>query len=694
MRVWIASFSFLMLGASAPLSASDPVASIRDEDMRRHVEFLAADELAGRETGELAIAVAERYVATAFSSYGLKPLPGHDDFTLPFDLYRRGYDRDATGVRSAGARCRAGHDCRPFEFSASGEVEAPVVFAGYGIHAPDQGWNDYDGLDVEGKLVLVFRHGPGEADSSGAIAGDHQQFAVKAQKAREQGALGMLLVTDPLNHDDADDFRLGGRLSLEPPGNRESATGDESEFVAVHVSRGFARSLVAASSRSLEDIQAALDGGTPARALSIGDPVAAVKVAERDEPERVEARNVVGILPGSDPDLRDEWIVIGAHHDHVGAFSGPGDTIFNGADDNASGVSGVLELAQAFAMRETPPRRTLVFATFSAEEKGLLGSRALVEQRTLPLDKLVFMLNLDMIGRNSEDGVRVFGDGFVRDLRDLVEEINGQSGIELDFAGQSYAGNSDHHAFYKEGVPFMFLFTGTHEDYHRIGDHAAKLDYPRMQRIMRLAYGVLDRWSGIDRPLSFIHRIAWLGISVEARQAGEAGEAGEVAEVTEVEADSRAAAAGLRAGDRLVEIAGREVVGSRVSTQFNEIEVGTAVVLVLERGGQLRREEIERVPPGYMGVMSRQLDAATREEHEVPAAEGILLTHVVPGGPSAQAGLVSGDIVLRMGGKPVNHRSLTSRLARLGAGATVELDVLREGKKIELELTLGKRPRG
>jgi len=677
----------LMLGVCASPALAG-MASISDEDMRRHVEFLAADELAGRETGEPLIAIAERYVATAFASYGLEPLPGHDDFTVPFELYRRGYDRDATGVQIADSRCRAGRDCRPFEFSASGEIEAPVVFAGYGIHAPDQGRDDYDGLDVQGKLVLVLRHGPGEADSSRTIAGNHQQFAVKARKAEAQGALGMLLVTDPLNHEGADDFRLGGRLSLEAPA-AESGDGTAS-FLAIHISREFAATLLAGSNRTLTEMQQALDDGTPARALSIGGPVATVTIAEHGEPDRVEARNVIGVLPGSDPDLRDEWIVVGAHHDHVGAYSGPGDTIFNGADDNASGVSGVLELAQAFALREKAPRRTLVFTTFSAEEKGLLGSRALVEQGTLPLDKLVFMLNLDMIGRNSDSGLRVFGDGFVRDLRDLVEEVNGGRGIDLAFAGQSYAGNSDHHAFYSEGVPFMFFFTGTHEDYHQIGDHAAKLDYPRMREIMRLAYGVLDRWGAIDRPLSFIHRIAWLGISVESR---ENGDGHPVAEVTSVEADSRASASGLREGDRLVKIAGEEVEASRVAKHFGGIAAGTTAELVLERAGKTRLAEVERVRPGYMGVMPRDVDASMREEHGLADGEGLLLGRVVPGGPSATAGLLTGDIVLSMGGKSIDETSLRRRLEQFGAGSTVALNVLRDGKKIEVPLTLGDRPR-
>lgn len=688
MRLWISLFSVAALGATAPAPSLEGPGSIRDEDMRRHVEFLAADELRGRDTGEPTIAIAERYVATALASYGLEPLPGQEDLAVPFTLYRRGYDREASGVVLDGSRYRAGTDCRPFEFSENGSVEAEVVFAGYGIHAPDQGWNDYDGLDVKGKLVLVLRHGPGEGDSSRTVSGDHQQFTVKGQKAREQGAAGMLLVTDPLNHEPGEDFRLGGRLSLTRP-DGESPAEDEAGFVALHVSREFAERLVAGSERTLSALQEALDGGTPTSDLSIGAPVATATVLPSGEPEQVAARNVVGVLPGTDPDLRDEWVLVGAHHDHVGAFVGQGDTIFNGADDNASGVSGVLELAQAFASRGEGPARTMVFATFSAEEKGLLGSRALVEQGALPLDKLVFMLNLDMIGRNSEAGVQVFGDGYVRDLRDLVEQVNGPQGIELAFAGQSYSGNSDHDAFYRQGIPFMFFFTGTHEDYHQIGDHAEKLDYPRMQAITRLAYGVLDRWGSLDQPLSFIHRIAWLGIGVETRE--DAGRS--VAEITSVERGSRAAEAGLREGDRLVKVADDEVAPRRVGALFNAIESGNVTDVLVERAGETRVARVERIEPGYMGVQTAAVASSSRSEHALVEGEGLLLRRVVPGGPSAKAGLESGDIVLRMDGQPVNDASLRTRLAQFGAGATVNLSVLRNGERIETSLTLGQRPR-
>ena len=678
----------------ASASSRAGLATIRQDDMRRHVAFLAADELAGRETGEPSIAIAERYVATAFESYGLEPLPGHD-FTVPFALYRQGYDRDATGVRFGERRCRAGLDCRPFPFSGSGELEAPVVFAGYGIHAPEQGWDDYAGLEVEGKIVLLMRHGPGEGNPEKAIEGRHQQFAIKARVAQDQGAAGMLLVTDPLNHEGSDDFRVGGRLTRQPrtprqeDGETDDGGSESEEILALHVSADFATGLVGASGSTLEELQQALNSGKSAADLSIGSPVVSMAVVQTDDPENVAARNVVGVLPGSDPVLRDEWVVVGAHHDHVGAYVGDGDTVFNGADDNASGVSGVLELAQAFAARETRPKRTMVFVTFSAEEKGLLGSRALVEE-TLPLDKLAFMLNLDMIGRNSGEQIRVFGDGYVRDLRPLVEQAWVDPALDIAFAGDAHSANSDHDPFYREGVPFMFLFTGTHEDYHQIGDHASKLDYSRMQSITRLSYRVLDLWGDLGDALTFIHHVPWLGITVEKRDT----EDDSFVEVTSVEQESRASSAGLRSGDRLISIAGEPFERlERVGKYFREVEAGSTVDLAWSRKGEPLQAEVERVHPGYMGVVSGSVDDETRDVHGLAHDEGLALTQVVPGGPSDNAGLKDGDIVVRMGGHPVDERTLTRRLLQFGAGAEVPLDVLRDGERLEILLTTGKRPR-
>ncbi len=681
-------------------SEAGGVEGITRHELRRHVEYLASDELAGRDTGEPGVAAAEEYIAAAFERWGLTAPPGREGPFLDLTLYRTSWDAEATRLAArAGDReltGDAGVDFRPFGFSDAGSVEAPVVFAGYGVTSDEHDWDDYAGLDVTGKLVLVLRHEPGENDPAspfdGTTSTTHALFTTKADNARKHGARGMLLVTDPLHHEPADDLRLGGALELEPPDaeDEQEGPGRREPFLAVHVSRELAESLIAPSGRSLSELQRALDEGQPPATFPAVDAAVTLTVRRAAGHAEVAARNVAGFLEGGDPALRDQWIVIGAHHDHLGGFDGQGDTVFNGADDNASGVAGLLELAQAFAARTQRPRRSLLFVTFTGEERGLLGSRALVAQQLVPLGPVVFMLNLDMIGRNSDRAVQVFGDGFVRGLRELVESAGPPPAPGLEFAGTSYAGNSDHDAFYDEDVPFMFLFTGTHEDYHQLGDHADKLDYARMQSIVRLAYGVVDRIADAESAPRFVHNVDWLGVRVEVlEQAG-----GPRATVTAVDAGSRGDAAGLRAGDVITAFGGEALEDpGGVGRRFRSIEPGTRVALGVTRGGGAVTVELERARRGYLGVWPATADEDQRRTHGLAEDEGLVLRRVVPEGPAAAAGLREGDILIRIAGQPVGSGNLGARLAQIGAGETVQVQVIRQGQRIELPLTLGERPR-
>jgi len=494
-------------GSSARAGESIP------ERLRGHVERLASDELAGREVGTPGIREAEEYVARAFRDYGLEPVPGREDYYLGFTLYRVGFDSGATeltvslpwgagrgrrGRRGLGGRtpirAEAGRDFRPFHFSAPGEAASEVVFAGYGITAPEYDYDDYEGLEVQGKIVLVLRHEPNENDPQSRFDGtsltDHALFTEKAGNALRRGAAGMLLVTDPLHHPPEEDLRLTSAYRLQAPGagpegrRRPAGAGI---LPAAQISMGLARSMASAWGRSLEELQRAVDGGQKPAELELTGVRARLRVELLQEPVPVAARNVAGFLPGSDPLRAGEWVLIGAHHDHLGAFAGSGDTIYNGADDNASGVAGVLELARRFASLEDRPARSLVFVTFSAEEKGLLGSRALVSQRLLPTGKLVFMLNLDMIGRNPGQAVQVYGDATARALGPIVREAAGKLGLEVALHGTRIMSASDHTPFYEAGIPVLALFTGLHQDYHRPSDEAGTLAYERMESILGLA---------------------------------------------------------------------------------------------------------------------------------------------------------------------------------------------------------------
>ncbi len=517
-RLPLAAVPLLLLLLPAACARDDPVTGlpgVRLGYMQKLARFLASDELAGREVGGAGITRVEEQVARRFAAAGLKPLPGRESFFQEFSLYRTGFPAEgaALSLQAPGLRLRgeAGRDFRPFEFSGSGERSAPVVFAGYGITAPEYGWDDYRGLEVRGSFVLVLRHEPGNADPRSRFAGTanttHAYFRTKAENALARGAAGLLLVDDPLDSGREEDLSFAASYGLEPPAG--TAIPLDPAFLAVHLGRELAGKLLAEAGLELRRLQEAVDAGRRPVSLSMGAVRAAVSLP-LPETRRIQARNVVGFLEGRDPALRSEWLLIGAHHDHIGLSGGTGDAIYNGADDNASGVIGVLALARLFGRYGAWPgpgvaaRRSLVFATFSAEEQGLWGSQALARELAPETasgragsGRLVYMLNLDMIGRNPQKPVQVLSDR-PEDLRRLMEAAAAASPALPAPRLSSGRGQmaSDHAAFFQRGVPYLFFFTGLHPDYHGVDDEAEWLDYPRLAEVIRLAWRVASLLSG------------------------------------------------------------------------------------------------------------------------------------------------------------------------------------------------------
>jgi hypothetical protein len=467
--------------------------------LSKHVSYLASDALGGREVGTEGIAEAERYIARTFDSLGLDPLPGREDYFLEFTLYRGGYDPESTSlqVQSNGTTLEAapGADFRPFDFSATGSLQGELIFAGYGITAPEYGYDDYRGLETEGKVVLLFRHEPQSPAGSdyfqGADLTRHSLFLTKVENARAHGAAGMLLVTDPKSSSGAEDFRLQGPLALEP-GALTRYRADRQPIPALHISQSFAERILGTAGLDLAELQESLDrdrglsGPQLQGPFSLKGAVVTLSAAMEQNPEQVRARNVAAILRGSDPVLRDQWILIGAHHDHLGFFKGAGDTVFNGADDNASGTAGVLALARIFSQLDPAPARSIVFTTFSAEERGLLGSREMVSSQ-VQTDSIVLMINLDMIGRNPEKPLQIMGAASSPELEGLVEAANREEQLPLRFSRGSEAAVSDFAPFHRQGIPFLFFFTGVHDDYHSVDDEADRLSYSRLAEVVKLA---------------------------------------------------------------------------------------------------------------------------------------------------------------------------------------------------------------
>lgn len=664
---------------------------ISAETLRGDVEFLSADAFMGREAGTEPERRAARAIADRFAAAGLEPLPGEDGLLVPVELYRPGFDVEGTRLTVGSTSFAPGVDFEPFPFSGDGDISGEVVFAGYGITAPEYDWDDYDGLDVTGRVVLVMRHEPGETDPGSSFDGEastaHAQFRRKVENAIGRGASALLLYTDPLHHDDPEDLRMNRALALEPP--RQGGGGVD--IPALHVSRSVAEALLADADGGIVRLQERVDAGESPAVLDVATPRASIAVRRLPESESVTVHNVVGVLPGAGgPDAGQIWI--GAHHDHIGGFESDleGDTVFNGADDNASGTAVVMALADAFAARKRPPHRSIVFATWSAEEKGLLGSRAFVERDRVPVDDIDLVVNLDMLGRNSERPIDVVGDGYATGLRDVIEAANEPVELDLNLFGGRYFGNSDHDPFYRRDVPFLFLFTGTHEDYHGRHDHADKLDYERMEGIARLAYGIVDRVADAPAAPAFIHHLTWLGVVLEP--SAQDDPIGGI--VKSVDPASRAAEAGIDVGDVVVGVGDTPLAGpSEAGARLKAVEPGSTVAFTYLRAGATHDVSVERARPGFLGIVPGPVGEDLRASLALGDADGILVRGLTPAGPAAAGGVAEGDVIVAIADRPVGLATLRAALEQIGGGETVSVVVMRDGKRHVLDVTLGTRPR-
>ena len=701
--------------------------------MRKHVGVLAADDLHGRETFTEGAAQAARYIQARFAEYGLEKLPGQASYQVDYALDESGWDPAGSllswkrgTAKGPGHALRPGVDFQPLTPTDEGRlIEADVVFAGYGLDLPKKGWNDYAGLDVKGKVVLLLRHvpnekqrmaereakektGKGRADER-AISQMDGAFNAKARAALAHGAVGMIVVTEPSHEFDDEMSLVAGRqvpptaeekaavakrkaaheaapLTAALKAGRRAAKGDR-PFVSAMMTRAAADELVGGAGKSLADLQKAVDRGVKPKVLRVGPVHVTLAARSTEAARKVTAQNVVGFLPGSDPARRDEWVVVGGHYDHVGEGGLDGDRIHNGADDNASGTAGVLEMAKAFASlpASARPARSLVFCAFSGEEMGLLGSDAMLAEGDLPLDKVVFMLNLDMIGRNPDKKVEILGDAFATGVEEITEKANIGLDVDFEWSGLNYSASSDHHSFFSRHVPSMFFFTGLHPDYHQPGDHPDKLAYDRMAALARLGFRVIGAVASAREAPRFIHQLLWLGATVELVRGAPT--------VTSVVAGSRGETAGLRAGDVVVSIGGKKIASSKeLGDAFDELEPGSKTAVAVRRGATQVEVSIARARQGFLGVMPGEISDEQRKTLGLSPAEGVLLESVTADGPAAKSGMKDGDVLVRLGGQAVGDKSLFLRLATLGAGERVVAVVVREGKRVELDLTLGERP--
>ncbi|MGO4880593.1 MAG: M28 family peptidase [Bryobacteraceae bacterium] len=554
----------MAFAAFAATPAVDPNTFLDD------VKFLANKNMKGRGTGSPELEKCAAFIAAKFKSFGLQPIDGKSYYQA-FDVTTNARlgDNNRFAYTGDGMHIKLSfpEDFTPFNFSAKAVMTGGVVFAGYGITAPEYNYDDYKGIDAHDKIVLIMRDEPQEFDDKSIFEGkvytQHAQLWSKAANAKMHGARGVVLMNDAAAHPgEADELEKFA----------ESAGPGDAGIPFAQIRYEIALRWFAMAGKNADDIQRDIDKDLQPRSFAFPN---ALQVDANLDVERVvkTVHNVAGYLPGT----TGEYVVIGAHYDHLGlgeqyslAPSLAG-TVHPGADDNASGTAGVIELARWFG-KQPQQKRGILFLTFAGEELGLLGSSYYVNHPLLPLDKDVAMINMDMIGRVRDGKLFIGGVGTGSTLKKLLEAAAPKYPLHIDYSEAGY-GSSDHTSFTAKQVPVLFFFSGLHADYHKPSDTWDKIDAPDAAKVLELVAEVgEDLREAPDRP-QFV-RVK------EPEHAGEVagssgsghsgygpdfgsipdfGEGVKGVKFADIREGSPAAKAGLKAGDVLVEFDGKKI---------------------------------------------------------------------------------------------------------------------------------------
>ena len=510
-KLLVLAFTAAALAQTPRAQLETGLDSITASNLRADLTFFSSDALEGRMSLERGSEVAIQWIADEFAKSGLQPAAG-DSFLQAVPLVEYKMDREASFLKilvhgnqqTFHAPDAAGN------YPNDGIYKGPVVFAGFGITAPELHYDDYAGLDARGKIVLVFNHEPQEDDENSIFNGKgNTRYANAREKmmiAQRHGAVALLIAPDP-NHKPGN--RRSGldavRNPLRTPRPTQAIAGENS-IPVFNVSATVADQLLEAAGKKPGELQSSIDSTLKPVSTPLGDEEAELHVVTQSR-RRALSYNVAGIVEGSDPALRGETILISAHSDHDGMrIDG---AIYHGADDNGSGAVGVVALAHAFAKNPLKPKRSLLFIVFTAEERGLLGSYYYAEHPLRPLDTTRAQINFDMIGRDEKDSaqthglidiapdtsneVNIVGTKYSPDYRQAVEKENEYVGLHLSYKWDddtmlNVLFRSDQYPLLLHNIPAMWWFTGFHPDYHQVTDTADKIDYPKMEKILKLAY--------------------------------------------------------------------------------------------------------------------------------------------------------------------------------------------------------------
>ncbi len=556
---------------------------IDERDLYNHLKYIASDKLEGRRAGTKGAELAGDYIAKQFKKFGLKPAGDNGTYFQYFDFVSDAKMGDSNFVSfktSVGEiRLNFKRDFVPLSFSESGKVKSNLVFVGYGITAPEQNYDDYDGIDVRGKIVLVLKGTPDGYKAHSPFE-KYLPLRYKVSNAQSKGAVGVIFV-DPFSEKFekfAFDYSAG-----------------KAGIVAVEVKNSVIDSLfkVYGYDFKLYDLVKKIYDSMKPSSFEINN--LSVEIQSDVKYLKSKVANVIGYIEGSNPDLRHEYIIIGAHYDHLG-WGGQGslvpDTvaIHNGADDNGSGTVGLLELVEYFSHNRKKLNRSLVFIAFTAEEQGTIGSGYYVKNPVFPLENTIAMINMDMIGRMKDDKLTIYGVGTSPVWNGLVDELNSKFKFNLNLIKDGY-GPSDHAQFYSKGIPVLHFFTGIHSDYHKPSDDYDKINYQGQRRVLEFISQLILELDKVKEKPQFVKvetpQRSARGFRVTLGIVPDYSEDVRGMKVGDVRPGSPAEKAGIKPGDVIVKMGEREINNIYDYTYaLGDYNPGDEVEVVVLRNGE------------------------------------------------------------------------------------------------------------
>lgn len=579
------AIAFILLIGFTFSAISQEDAEITVVELEQHVGYLASDELMGRLPGTEWDSLAAAYILSEYDKAGLLPIA--ENGLQYFDVVTGVEAGENNFLKAENIEAKAGQNFIPISFSKNEELKAEVAFAGYGFQVENDSlkWDDYDGIDVKGKWVIIMRGQPGE-ESSSSVFSSYVGLREKVLAAKDNGAAGVLFVSGP--DFDKDDALM--RMFYDK-------TTSDAGVPVFHIKRHIADALIAPSTFTISSLEKKISEGSAPfsfQTTTILDGSSDVLH------QKVRTTNVVGMIEGSDPELKNEFIVLGAHYDHLG-MGGPGsgsrepDThmVHNGADDNASGVAGIIEIAEKIAKRDIAPKRSVIVVAFGAEEMGLIGSKYFVENPIIDLDKVVAMFNFDMIGRLSdENSIAIGGTGTSLESEDLLKQYLEEYELKGSFSSEGF-GPSDHAAFYAEDIPVFFISTGAHGDYHTPQDDTDAINFEGQKVVSDFSYDLVMDVANRDEVLTYQEAGAknrstrmnfkvTLGIVPDFTSTEDTGLG-----VGGVRTDGPADKAGMQKGDVIVALDGLEVGNIYdYMARLKKLEAGQIITVDVMRDGE------------------------------------------------------------------------------------------------------------